>query len=96
MEEKIINALKDAELQEGHHYLELDLGDGVMADLSYKLDYDVKQTFTGTHLQPPEWEIQDCEFDIISLFIADEHRIYPNDNISIHNINRQIQKHLLK
>lgn len=96
MEKKIIEALKETELQEGHHYIELEIDDYVIADISYKLEYDVQQTFFGTHLQPPEWEIKGCEFEILSLFIADEHRIYPNDDINIFNINKEIEKHLLK
>ena len=67
-----------------------------MADISYKLEYDVQQTFFGTYLQPPEWEVKGCEFDILSLFIADEHRIYPNDDICLNNINNEIENYLLK
>lgn len=95
MEKKIIDALKDTKLQEGEHYIELELEGDMIADLHYKLKYDVQQTFFGTYLQPPEWEVKGCEFDIVSLWIADEKTIYPNDGISFTNIENAIEKYLL-
>lgn len=96
MKEKIINALKEADLQEGEHYIELELDNNIVADLHYSLQYDVQQTFFGTYLQPPEWELKGCEFNIISLYIADEQKIYPNDGISFSDISSEIQDYLLK
>lgn len=95
MEQKIIDALKDEELQKGDHYIELDLGDNIVADMHYKLDYEITKTFDGNYYQPPEYECVDCKFDIVSLFISDDNKIYNNDDISIPKIENIMKEYLL-
>lgn len=90
MEQRIIDALKNVNLQEGNHTIELKLGGDMYADVDYTLKWEVSKTFSGTYMQPPEYEATDCTFNI--------NDIYSNNDISISlaRISREIENYLHK
>lgn len=89
MEQRIIDALKNITLEEGNHTIELKLGGDMYADVDYTLEWDVSKTFSGSYLQPPEYEVTDCTFNINSI-VTDNNTTFP-----LMRISKEIEEYLL-
>lgn len=96
MKEEIIEKLQSIDIETGDHYVDFEISNNVSVSIHYKFDYETTLSYPATYLQPAEYDVTDVEFRIVSIFIADEKKVYPNNDKMIIDIQRQLTNYLHK